>query len=233
LAEFFVTGTDTDAGKTVVAAAMLQSGASRGLRTIGIKPLAAGCERRDGLWVNEDALLLQASATVRLDYPRVNPVALQTAMAPHLAAEREGMRLTAAPLIRHGLEVARIGHDLLVAEGAGGWFVPLNERETMADVAAGLRWPVILVVGMRLGCLNHALLTATAIRAAGLALAGWVANSRTAEMPALEANITTLDERLGAPRLGVVPWLGQRVDIAAAARHLDLSLLPGMADARL
>lgn len=233
MAEFFVTGTDTDAGKTVVAAAMLRAAAARGLRTIAVKPVAAGCERRGREWVNEDALALQSEATVRLAYAQVNPIALQIAMAPHLAAQREGARLEAAALVRHGLDVARIEHDLLLAEGAGGWLVPLNERETMADVAAGLGWPVILVVGMRLGCLNHALLTAAAIRASGLRLAAWVANSPAPEMQAIEANIGTLDERLGTPRLGALPWLGKHADIAAAASHLDLSSLPGMPDARV
>ena len=233
LSEFFVTGTDTGVGKTLVAAALLRAAGARGLRTIGIKPVAAGCERRAGRWVNGDALLLQASATVSLDYAQVNPVALRTAMAPHLAAAEDGVRLAAAALAHHGREVARIGHDVLLAEGAGGWLVPLNERETMADAAAALGWPVILVVGMRLGCLNHALLTAASIRAAGLRLAGWVANSAAPAMPALEANIAALDERLGAPRLGALPWLGAHTDLEAAARHLDLSLLPGMPHARV
>jgi dethiobiotin synthetase len=183
--------------------------------------------------VNGDALLLQAYSTVRMEYRQVNPVALQTAMAPHIAAVRDGVRLEAAALARHCLAAARVGHDLLLAEGAGGWMVPLNERETMADVATMLGWPVILVVGMRLGCLNHALLTATAIRAAGLPLAGWVANSATHEMPAFEANVATLDERIDAPRLGLLPWLGAQPDVAVAASHLDLSLLPGMPHARV
>lgn len=228
MAEFFITGTDTGVGKTLVAAALLRAAGARGLRTIGIKPVAAGCERRDGQWVNADALLLQAGATVRLDYAQVNPVALRTAMAPHLAAAQDGVTLGAADLVAHCRELARAGHDLLLAEGAGGWLVPLNERETMADVAAALGWPVILVVGMRLGCLNHALLTAGAIRGAGLPLAAWVANSAGPAMAALDANIATLDERLGAPRLGALPWLGAGVTIEAATGYLDLSRLPGI-----
>lgn len=233
MAEFFVTGTDTGVGKTLVAAALLCAAGSRGLRTIGIKPVAAGCERRDGQWVNADALLLQASATVRLQYAQVNPVALRTAMAPHLAAAEDGVTLTAADIAGHCRDSSRIAHDLLLAEGAGGWLVPLNERESMADVAGALGWPVILVVGMRLGCLNHALLTAAAIRAAGLELAAWVANSAGPDMPALAANIETLDAHLGAPRLGALPWLGSGVDIETAARYFDISLLPVMPHARL
>lgn len=228
MAEFFVTGTDTGVGKTLVTAALLRAAGARDLCTIGIKPVAAGCEQRDGRWVNEDALALQAAATVRLEYAQVNPVALRTAMAPHLAAAQDGVMLAAADLVARCRESAITGHDLLLAEGAGGWLVPLNERETMADVAAVLGWPVILVVGMRLGCLNHALLTAAAIRSAGLTLACWVANSAAPAMTALDANIAALDERLGAPRLGALPWLGAGVTIEAASGYLDLSLLPGI-----
>ncbi len=228
MAAFFVTGTDTGVGKTLVAAALLRAGGGAGLRTIGIKPLAAGTELRAGYQVNADALLLQSCASVKLAYEQVNPVALRLAMAPHLAAAAEGVQLEAAELAHHCRELARIGHDLLLAEGAGGWLVPLNERETMADVAASLGWAVILVVGMRLGCLNHALLTAGAIRAGGLELAGWVANCAWPEMPGLDANIATLEERLGAPRLASVPWLGAEATVADVAGYFDPARLPGV-----
>lgn len=225
---FFITGTDTAVGKTLVAAALLHAAGARGLETIGIKPLAAGTALRAGREVNDDALLLQSHATLRLDYAQVNPVALRRAMAPHLAAEADGVLLDAGELAQHCREVAGIGHDLLLAEGAGGWLVPLNERETMADVAAALGWPVILVVGMRLGCLNHALLSAAAVRERGLALAGWVANCAWPEMPGLQANIAALEARLGTPLLGTVPWLGAEATVERAAGHLDPSRLPGM-----
>lgn len=230
---FFVTGTDTGVGKTLVTAALLHAAGSRGLRTIGIKPLSAGCVRRAGRWMNADALLLQKTATVSLDYERVNPVALEVAMAPHLAAASSGLRLDAAALAQACRDVAEVKHDLLLAEGAGGWLVPLNERETMADLARMLGWPMVLVVGMRLGCLNHALLTATAIRAAELRLAGWVANSAWPEMPALADNIASLDARLQAPRLGTLPWLGSDVQPETVSGHLDLSPLLGAPDARV
>ena len=233
MAEFFVTGTDTGVGKTLATAALLRAANARGLATIGLKPVAAGCERRDGRWVNEDALLLQASASVRLDYERVNPVALRLAMAPHLAAAEDGVTLDAAGLAQRCRDTARTAHDLLLAEGAGGWLVPLNERETMADLAAQLGWPVILVVGMRLGCLNHALLTAAEIRDAGLTLGGWVANTLVADMPYFDANVAALEERLDAPRLGTIPWLGAAPDPDSAASALDLTLLAGMPHARL
>lgn len=225
MAAFFVTGTDTGVGKTLLSVALLTAAARRGFATLGIKPVAAGCSLVDGRAVNEDALALQAAATVPLGYSEVNPVALMTPMAPHLAAAEEGVSLVVEPLARACREVARMPHDLLLAEGAGGWLVPLNARETMADLAIALGWPVILVVGLRLGCLNHALLSAGAVRAAGLELAGWIANSAGPPMAALEGNVATLDARLGAPRLGLVPWLGPAADPAAAAAHLDLAPL--------
>jgi dethiobiotin synthetase len=231
VAAFFVTGTDTGVGKTLVSVALLHAARARGLRTLAVKPVAAGCEWRDGVFANEDALALQAAATERLAYAEVNPVALREPVAPHLAAERSGLHLEARVLADHCRALAARGADLALAEGAGGWMVPLNARETMADVAAGLGWPVILVVGLRLGCLNHALLTAAAVRAAGLPLAAWVANSAGPPMPELEGNVATLEARLGAPRLGTVPWFGDG-GAREAARFLDLARLPGVPDAR-
>lgn len=224
---FFVTGTDTGVGKTLVSAALLRAAAARSWRAIGLKPVAAGAVWREGRWVNDDALLLQASASVALDYAQVNPLVLKQAMAPHLAAAEEGMRIDVAALAEHCRNIAGLLHDLLLVEGAGGWLVPLNEHETLADLARLLGWPVILVVGMRLGCLNHAALTAAAIRASGLRLAGWVANVVEPGMTALEANIATLDVRLGAPRLGTIPALGRTPDLMQAAAALDPDVLVG------
>lgn len=225
MAEFFVTGTDTGVGKSIVSAGLLRAAALRGLRSTGVKPLAAGAEYRHGAWVNDDALLLRSASSAPLAYADTNPVLLHAAMAPHLAAEEEGVALEAAALARHCRDVARLGHELLLVEGAGGWLVPINARESLADVAGLLGWPVILVVGMRLGCLNHALLSAAAIRAQGLRLAGWVANSAWPSMPALAANIATLEARLGAPRLGTVPWMGSGAGLDAVAAQLDLDPL--------
>jgi len=231
MAEFFVTGTDTGVGKSIITAGLLRAAALRGLRSTGVKPLAAGAGYRDGAWLNEDAALLRSASSAPLAYADTNPVLLHAAMAPHLAAEEEGVVLEAATLVAHCREVARLGHDLLLVEGAGGWLVPINARESLADVAGLLGWPVILVVGMRLGCLNHALLSAAAIRAAGLPLAGWVANSAWPPMPALPANIATLEARLDAPRLGTVPWLGSEPGLDAVAARLDIDplLAPGHA----
>ena len=221
MAEYFVTGTDTGVGKSLVGAGLLRAAAARGLRSTGVKPLAAGAVFQDGTWVNDDALLLQAASSAPQDYAATNPVLLQAATAPHIAAADEGVMLDAATIARHCRDAASHGHDLLLAEGAGGWLVPLNARETLADVAVALGWPVVLVVGMRLGCLNHALLSAAAIRGAGLQLAGWVANSAWPAMPARAENIATLEARLAAPRLGTVPWLGAEATAGALARHLD------------
>jgi len=205
---FFVTGTDTGVGKTLISAALLLNARAFGLKAVGVKPVSAGCSLVDGQLVNDDALLLQDFSSVRLDYPAINPAALAPAVAPHIAARRAGVTLRAAPLVDAVGRVASQGHDVLLVEGAGGWLVPLNDDETMADVAVRLGYPVILVVAMRLGCLNHALLTVQAIEAAGLTLAGWVANSPAPEMDAFEENLQALAQRLPALRLGSVPHLG-------------------------
>ena len=189
---FFVTGTDTDAGKTFVTVLMLEALKQRGLSTLALKPLAAGCEQVDGELRNDDALKLQAAMTVALPYQQINPIALKSAIAPHLAAEEEGRTLSVdrlAGLIRGALMTPA---DVTLVEGAGGWLVPLNHRETLGNLVKELELPVILVVGVRLGCLNHALLTAQAVAAAGLPLAGWVANGIDPEAAKVQENINTL-----------------------------------------
>lgn len=223
---FFVTGTDTEVGKTFIAASLLSIARQRGLRCAGIKPIAAGCERQDGALVNEDALALMAASGAGLDYGTVNPVALEPAIAPHIAAAQAGVKLSAGALAESCRPVLAADYDLVVIEGAGGWFVPLDDRETLADLCIDLNLPVILVVGMKLGCLNHALLTVASVTDAGLKIAGWVANSVAEEMPFLEENVRTLRRRLTAPCLGVVPPLGA-VEPQAAAQYLDIEALLG------
>jgi dethiobiotin synthetase len=221
---WFVTGTDTGVGKTFIAAGLLQVARSQGLSTLGLKPVAAGCEERDGQWGNEDAWALQQHSSVRPTYATVNPVALREPMAPHIAAEREGQALELAALAAHcrsQFGAAEFG----VVEGAGGWLVPLNASTTLADLAQELGCDVVLVVGMRLGCINHALLTAAAIRAAGLRLAGWVANHIDPEMAVQDENVAALAQRLEAPLLGRVPY--QPGSGRAATAHLDISVLTG------
>lgn len=222
---FFIAGTDTDIGKTAIAAGLLRAAKGRGLRTVGLKPVAAGCDRESGVLVNADARLLQLEATHTLDDRSVNPVALEPAIAPHLAAAREGRQLSAAELVSHCVAWReRADVDWVVVEGAGGWLVPLNEKETLADVCQGLRAEVILVVGMRLGCLNHALLTVRDVLARGLTLAGWVANCLPPEMNELEANIASLAERLSAPCLGRVPIASDDL-VSVVAEHLEIDRL--------
>lgn len=197
---FFITGTDTGVGKTHVACRLLQQAAQAGRQTLGLKPVAAGAQYAR----NEDALLLQQASTVSLPYAQINPYCFDDPIAPHLAAAKQGAVLSASDIAQHVQQViATTSADYVVIEGAGGWLVPLNERETLADVACRLNVPVILVVGMKLGCLNHALLTASAIRDDGLTLAGWVANAWGQPMSALDANIATLEQRLRAPQMRV------------------------------
>lgn len=200
--KFFVTGTDTEVGKTWVSCRLLEAAASAGLDCYGLKPVAAGCEETDEGLRNDDALALLASASVKLNYDLVNPVALRAAMAPHLAAKLEGRTLRASALngYLNGAMMTRRA-DLILVEGAGGWRVPLNDAEMLSDLAIALGLPIILVVGMRLGCINHALLTAEAIVRDGCQLAGWVANDLGQPMPMLEENIATLEKLMPVPRL--------------------------------
>ena len=200
----FVAGTDTEVGKTLFSAALLLRLGAAGVRAAACKPVAAGCRREGGRLVNGDAALLAATAPVARPLEVVNPVALEPPIAPHIAATEAGIELCAATLAAACRE-AGAGADFLLVEGAGGWRVPLGPAETLADVPRLLGLPVVLVVGLRLGCLNHALLSAEAIRADGLELAGWIANPLAPEMPRLEENIATLGERLGAPMLARLP----------------------------
>ena len=224
---YFVAGTDTGVGKTLVSAALLLAAQAYGLRTLGLKPVAAGCVRVGGRLVNEDALLLQRCSSLSPDYAAVNPVALEPAIAPHIAAARAGIELRAAALADKVREQESSGAEVLLVEGAGGWLVPLNPTETMADLAALLGYPVILVVGMRLGCINHALLSTQAIKTAGLQLAGWVANSMAGEMDCLAENVRTLESRLPALRLGTVPFFAEGCTPEQLNTWLDATSLFG------
>lgn len=213
----FITGTDTGVGKSLFAAALVHRLAGTGYRPAGFKPVAAGCELRDGVLVNEDAELLAGASPLALPIEAVNPVALEPAIAPHLAAAEAGRELAVEPLVNAFDAVASVA-DFVVVEGAGGWRVPLGPSETLADLARALGLPVVLVVGLRLGCINHALLTAQAVRADGLVLAGWVANVLDPAMPRLEGNIASLSERLGCPLLARIP-LCPAADPASRARE--------------
>ncbi len=202
----FVTGTDTGVGKTVAAASLIHALRTRGVRVAPMKPVAAGAAGHDGIDANADSLaLIGAAGWTRADLPDVTPVLLREAMAPHIAAMRDGQHITLAP-IRAAFDRLAARADFVVVEGVGGFLVPLAEDWDAGDLARDLGLPVVMVVGMRLGCLNHALLTARAITAAGLPLAGWIANQIDPLMPVAEENVEALRLRLGAPLLGRLPF---------------------------
>ena len=201
---FFIAGTDTGVGKTVVSVALVRALVARGLKVAAMKPVAAGAiDTPDGPR-NDDALELLAASNVSAHYDDVNPCLLATPASPHLAARHAGISIRVEPILRSRARLAAEA-DLLIVEGAGGWLAPISALETMGDLAARLGYPVILVVGLRLGCLNHALLTREAIRSQGLPFAGWIANKMQAEMPLADANIDTLATRFGKGPLAVVP----------------------------
>jgi dethiobiotin synthetase len=205
--QYFVTGTDTDSGKTFVCQALLMAAREKGLKTVAYKPVSAGCDATENGLRNEDALLLQQQCTESLNYDEVNPIAFIDPVAPHLAANRVRKSIALDDL-RAGLEALQAKPvDLLLVEGAGGWRLPLNNNQFLSDlpVCAGL--PIVLVVGLKLGCINHALLTVQAIKADGLKISGWVANQIDPNMLYLEENIATLKTLIEAPLLGQIPRL--------------------------
>ena len=201
---FFVTGTDTGVGKTRACTGFLARGRQEGRSCAGLKPVASGCTPGPGGLRSADALELMAAATAPLPYAVVNPWAFEPPIAPHLAADRVATRVDFT-VIRESLDRARAAADLVVVEGVGGWLVPLSGELTVADLAAELGLPVVLVVGVRLGCLSHALLTVESVAAHGSRLLGWVASVTDPAMPALEANLRTLELRIPAPLLGCLP----------------------------
>jgi dethiobiotin synthetase len=223
----FVTGTDTEIGKTLVSAALLHGFAALGLRAAAMKPIAAGAFERDGEWHNEDADQLDAAANVALPPSIRTPFMLKEAAAPHIAAARENVSLDIARIVEaHQFAVQQA--DVVVVEGVGGFRVPLTDVHDTADLAFALNLPVVLVVGMRLGCISHALLSAEAIAARGLHLVGWVANQIDPAMlfPAenIEAIRLRLDSQYNAPLLGTIPRLTSP-DARAATTYIDTSLL--------
>lgn len=218
----FVTGTDTEVGKTFVTVSMLQQLASRRFRTIGFKPVASGCRESSQGLRNADALSLQAASTIRLDYQQVNPYAFEPAIAPHIAAKQSGQTIELSVLRDHLTGLKALKPDFIFTEGAGGWRLPLDQRYYLSDFACQEKMAVILVVGMRLGCLNHALLSAEAIERDGLKLAGWVANQVELNMPGLNDNLNSLKHRLTAPFLGHIPRLN---DPQSSQQYLDLTPL--------
>ena len=200
---YFVTGTDTGIGKTVVSEALMQYLRRDAARVVGFKPVASGCVMTPAGLRNSDALRLQQAASVQLSYAEVNPYAFAEPIAPHLAAAAAGVQIDVTSICAG---IRATAADYVVVEGVGGWLVPLNDAETVADLAVELGLPVLLVVGLRLGCINHALLSAAAIRARGLSLIGWVANELAPAMAKLDENVETLNAWLGVPCVARLPW---------------------------
>ncbi|BBH48440.1 dethiobiotin synthase [Pseudomonas sp. KU43P] len=221
---YFIAGTDTDVGKTTIAAGLLHAARLQGLSTLGAKPVASGCTATPKGLRNADAQALIDESTLKLAYEAINPFAFEPAIAPHVAAREAGVALEVPALLKAMRHVLDQGADFTLVEGAGGWRVPLSDHANLSDLAVALKLPVILVVGVRLGCINHALLSAEAIARDGLQLAGWVANIIEPRTSRLEENLASLAERLPAPCLGRVPRL-KLATADAVAEHLQLDLL--------
>lgn len=215
----FVAGTDTEVGKTVISTGLLAGLNAKGYRTVGMKPVASGSRNSENGLRNEDAEALRAAASVERPYELVNPYAFVPPIAPHLAAEQAGVTIDLDGIVRDYKQLT-LGADWTVVEGVGGWKVPLNDHETTADLARRLGLPVVLVVAIRLGCINHALLSAESIAAAGLPLAGWVANCRQPDIAERDV-IEALKARLDGPLLGNVPRM-TAVGPEEVARYLEL-----------
>lgn len=219
----FVTGTDTGVGKTLVACALIRLHAARGLRAAGMKPVASGALHDGAAWRNEDADALRRAANVALPEHLLNPYLFKSATAPHLAAEEEGIAIDLDHLERCYRDIGRAA-EVVVVEGAGGFIVPLDADSNSDDFVARLGLPVVLVVGIKLGCINHALLTQQAILAKPLRLAGWVANRIDPDEPYAQAMVDSLRPRIRAPLLGCLPW-SPAMDADHAARLLDPAAL--------
>lgn len=219
--QYFIAGTDTDVGKTLVTCALLKKAQQLKCSTLGLKPVAAGARVTDDGLRNSDAEALLALTTEVMDYRQINPICLPQPISPHLAAAEQKIRISLDRLVGlvRGSLMTKV--DVALVEGAGGWRVPINERDYLSALPLELKLPVILVVGLRLGCINHAILTAEAIARDGLVLAGWVANQLVAELPALEGIKQTLQQRINAPCLGHIPFLPDG-DFVAAVEHVQL-----------
>ena len=192
---YFITGTDTGVGKTYVACKLIRDYVAQGYKVIGMKPVAAGGDLVNGKWVNDDVLKLEQASNVKAPRELVNPYSFKEAIAPHIAAEKAGLEIK-IDVIKQAFQALSKLADIVIVEGAGGFLVPLNSQQSMADLPAALGIPVILVVGMKLGCINHSLLTVEAIQARGLTLHGWVANQVEPDMPFYHKNVATIAEKL-------------------------------------
>lgn len=228
---FFITGTDTNVGKTYLAAGLIKAYRQRGFRVSGFKPVASGAERLNGHLANQDALSLMAEASVSLPYEAVNPYCFEPAIAPHIAAQRAKVNIDLA-LIKSSYERHLAHSEVVIVEGAGGWKVPLGKNIGFDDVAHSLNAPVILVVGLKLGCINHALLSEEAIINKGCRLAGWVGNNIEPSFHELDENIESLKETMKTPCLGVLKHQPFS-DLKGESNRINMdSLLDYLADFR-
>ncbi|OFC69372.1 dethiobiotin synthase [Alteromonas confluentis] len=216
---YFITGTDTEVGKTFVSSLLLKAAAAAGLQSVGYKPVSAGCELVDGEMSNEDARSLHAASSLPVSLSEVNPIALMPPIAPHIAAAQVDHTITSEALIAGFTHLQDKQPDFLLMEGAGGWRLPLGNDLWMPDVVKTLKLDVIVVVGMRLGCLNHAMLTCEAIQHDGLNIRGWIANQLSPDMPVYQENLATLKAAMPAPLLAEIPY-GAGDDTVAALHSL-------------
>jgi dethiobiotin synthetase len=221
---YFITATDTEAGKTFITTGILKGLSNKGLKTLGFKPVASGCQPTEEGLRNDDALQIQAAANLPLGYDEINPYAFEPAIAPHIAAQQANVSIDLDSIVEKiKSAMNRPGKlaDYVLVEGVGGWQVPLNDQNTVADLAKMLGFPVILVVNMRLGSINHAILSVQSILNSGVCCAGWIANSIT-EMPCLEENINTLCRYFkDIPLLGHIPPNDSGADNLLQYIHLD------------
>ena len=202
---YFITGTDTGIGKTYISVALLNQLSKTGLKVAGMKPVASGCEKTAHGLRNDDALRLIAASSIELDYSLVNPFAFEQPVAPHIAAQHSGVCIDKHVIQTSFLSISQ-QVDSVIVEGVGGWSVPINDTETMPDVAQALGLPVMLVVGIRLGCINHALLTVAAIEKSGLPFVGWIANRIDKQCLIADENIKALEQRIKVPLMADVVW---------------------------
>lgn len=220
----FITGTDTDVGKTLVTSCLINNFQQAKYSVTAIKPIAAGCNWLDGQLKNSDALILQQLVDQPISYERVNPVALESPIAPHIAAENENLHLSVQSL-QTQCDLSQHQTDILLVEGAGGWLVPLNDNETLADFAIAESLDIILVVGMKLGCINHAMLTAQTVRASGLNIVAWVANMIDPDMSVVDENIETIKQKIEAPLIAIIPYIKSENIIQQAGEYVNISPL--------
>ena len=223
MAGYFITGTDTGVGKTCVALALMNKLKQQGKIVGGMKPVSAGCTHTEKGLRNNDAVQLQNESSIAIPYEIVNPYAYEPPIAPHIAAQQVDEYIAIEQVTKCYQQIDN-ETDVTIVEGAGGWLVPINDSENMADIAVRLQLPVILVVGVRLGCLNHALLSVASIKASGLTLAGWVGNLISEDMPASQNNIDSLKNFIPAPLLGVIPYQSTATP-EKIANYIDLAVL--------